>query len=123
MCLCYNNIIVRTSTSRGKIVGKRRLARLRAVEAQLSEIGYKSVQEAMLDAIRDSDTEESREIEEEYYLHRRANSVLQQITQLEMTPNEWVATQPVSIETSMLHSILAEKWEKATGRLDTSFVR
>lgn len=102
-------------------MGKHDTARQRAIATQLREMGLQTIEEAMYDAVHADDAEDSRQIKEDYYLHRRANSVYLQIQQLGMTPNEWVETQPVSTETSMLHSILAEKWEKANDRPDTSF--
>lgn len=104
-------------------MGKHDPARQRAIATQLREMGLLTIEEAMYDAMNLAAADDSREIEEDYYLNRRANSVFAQIQSLGMTPNEWVGTQPVSIETSKLHSLLAEKWEKVTGRLDTSFVR
>lgn len=102
-------------------MGKHEPARRRAIELQLKEMGI-SMMEPAIDAMAQAEDEESRKIEEDYKLLLRANFILNKIASENITPNEWVANQPYTIETSLLHSILAEKWEQSNGP-DTSFIR
>lgn len=92
-------------------VGKHDPERQLAIATQLSEMGT-SVTELIHDAIRRSDSEDSREIEEDYYLHRRARIILEQLRQLGMSPSQWASGQPYSLETSQLHSMLDEMLER-----------
>lgn len=100
-------------------MGKHDRDRLAAIKAGLAEMH--AMEEEIARSMTDAVTEEARMIEEEYWFNRRVNAIYGQIKRLGMTPNEWVAEQPATTETSMLHQALADRWEADTGRADTSF--
>lgn len=100
-------------------MGKHDRDRLAAINAGLAEMH--AMEEEIAEAMVSAMTEQSRMLEEEYWFNRRVNAIYGQIKRLGVTPNEWVAEQPATTETSMLHQALAHKWEADTGRADTSF--
>lgn len=87
--------------------------RQRAIEVQLKEMDT-TIEEVISEAISLAETENAREIELDFELHRRANAIMMQIKQQGISPAEWAAQQPYSIETSKLHSMLEEKWIPST---------
>lgn len=83
--------------------------RQRAIDIQLKEMDT-SIEEAVSEAISLVETEDSREIERDFELYRRVSAILVQIKNLGISPAEWATQQPYSNETSMIHSMLEEKW-------------
>jgi hypothetical protein len=88
-------------------VGKHDPERQRAIDVQLEEMGL-TIKEAVQGAIIIADNELAYDIAEDYYLHRRADEIRLLIQWLGLTPSQWARSQPYSVETSKIHSILED---------------